>query len=94
MITAAQPHRMEESMTYHVSQRGSSHHDQTEYDTCGHRHRSMRAAIKCMDRLCRRYPDGTTSAKWYNADIRNDDGSFAEEFYAIRDEMDSRGERS
>ena len=79
-------------MTYHVSQRGSNSHDQTEYDTCGHQHRTMRSAIKCMDRLQVRYSDGSTSAKWYHADIRNSDGSFADEYFAERDRMQSRGE--
>ena len=51
-------------------------------DTCGHRHRSYAAAIRCQTRLLdynRHLGSVTWSAYWHNSTIRYSDGSLAED---------------
>lgn len=42
---------------------------------CGHAHKSLETAKRCMDHLTRRLPDGMYLAAWYNATIEHTDGS-------------------
>lgn len=42
---------------------------------CRHVHRTLTGAHRCLRDLTRTNPDGTTSARWYRAHVRNIDGS-------------------
>lgn len=66
-------------MTYTVivNDLNSWHTDGTpvEIRRCEHRHRSLKAAQTCMDRLAGYRPDGTHSAAWHNAVVRHSDNT-------------------
>ena len=42
---------------------------------CGHQHRTLTGAHRCLHDLTRTNSDGTTSARWYRAHVRNADGT-------------------
>lgn len=60
-----------------VNDPNSWHTDGTpvELRRCDHKHRSLRAAHKCMDRLVDYQPGGTHSAAWHNASVRRSDNT-------------------
>lgn len=42
---------------------------------CGHEHRTLTGAYRCLNKLNYRNSDGTRSANWFNAEIRHTDKS-------------------
>ena len=42
---------------------------------CGHKHRTISGAYKCLRNLTKSDSSGMSSAKWYHAKIRHFDGS-------------------
>lgn len=46
--------------------------------TCGHKHRTLDAAIKCRNKLTKIDKNGNCSQLWYNAKIHNQDNERVE----------------
>ena len=42
---------------------------------CGHKHRTLSGANRCLQVRTKTYSDGTRMAMWYNATIRRSDGA-------------------